>query len=115
MQELLKQSERTEKAADETPPDNSHGQQEARNVKAELETRRCDDCLQGSYGAGKGRRRTGVAVEPRHAQAFPLSLVELARQKIVQPGIGHEKGKRLDELAPDGLPQVTCPLLGNVN
>ena len=51
--------------------------------------------LKRPNGAGPGRRRTGVAVQPRHADGFPRPLIQSALEKIRQVQVGQQGRPRL--------------------
>ena len=49
-----------------------------------------------TWGAGPGRRRTGVAVQPRHADGLPRPLIQSAFEKVRQVQVGQQRRARLN-------------------
>ena len=47
-------------------------------------------------GTGAGRRRTGVAVQPRHTDGLPRALIQSALEEIRQMQVGQQRRSRLD-------------------
>mgnify|MGYP000868360941 CR=1 FL=1 len=76
-------------------------QQAQRNEKAcdivgEAELGRPHHRLKRPDGAGPGRRRTGVAVQPRHADGLPRPLIQSALEKVRQMQVGQQRRPRLN-------------------
>ena len=49
------------------------------------------DRLKRPDGAGPGGRRTGVAVQPRHADGLPCPLIQPALEKVGQVQVGQQR------------------------
>ena len=96
MQQLLKPAEGTEKAADKAPQQNAQQNEKACDIIGEAELRRAHHCLKRSDGAGTGRRRAGVAVQPRHADGLSRALIQSALEEIRQMQVGQQRRSRLD-------------------
>ena len=70
MEQLLKPPEGAQKPAHRPPQQAAEEEQDSHDIVGHLVFRRADDRLQRSNGAGARRRRTGVAVESGHTEAF---------------------------------------------
>lgn len=99
VQQLLEPAERAQKAADEAAEQYAEEDQEAGDVVGEAEARRADHGLEGTDRAGTGRRRAGIAVEPRNAGDLALPLVDAACPKIRQVEVREQRRHRLDAAA----------------
>ena len=84
MQQLLKPAEGTEEAADKTPQQHAQQNEKACDIVGEAELGRAHHCLKRPDRAGPGRCRTGVAVQPRHADSLPRPLIQSALEKVRQ-------------------------------
>ena len=99
MQQLLKPAERAQEAADEAAEQYAEEDQKAGDVVGEAEARRTDHGLEGTDRAGAGRRRAGIAVEPRNAGDLALPLVDAARPEIRQVEVREQRRRCLDTAA----------------
>ena len=84
MQQLLKPAEGTEEAADKASQQDSQQNEETCDIIGKAELGRPHHRLKRPDGAGPGRRRTGVAVQPRHADGLPRPLIQSALEKVRQ-------------------------------
>ena len=102
MQQLLKPAERAEEAADEAAQQHAKQDEDAGDVIGKLEFGRADDSLKRADGARARRSRTGVAVQPRHADGLARAAVELAFEKVRQVEIGQKCRTGLHQTASAG-------------
>ena len=96
MQKLLQPTERAEKTADKAPQQHAQQNEEACDIVGEAELGRPHHRLKRPNGAGPGRRRTGVAVQPRHADGLPRPLIQSALEKVRQMQVGQQRCPRLN-------------------
>ena len=96
MQQLLKPAEGTEEAADKAPQQHAQQNEKACDIVGEAEPGRPHHSLKRPNGAGPGRRRTGVAVQPRHAGGLPRPLIQSALEKVRQVQVGQQRRPRLN-------------------
>ena len=96
VQQLLKPAEGTEEAADKAPQQHAQQNEEACDIVGEAELGRPHHRLKRPDGAGPGRRRTGVAVQPRHADGLPRPLIQSALEKVRQMQVGQQRRPRLN-------------------
>ena len=96
MQQLLKPAEGTEEAADKAPQQDSQQNEETCDIIGEAELGRAHHRLKRPDGAGSGGRRTGVAVQPRHADGLPRPLIQSALEKVRQMQVGQQRRPRLN-------------------
>ena len=88
MQQLLKPAEGTQKAADKAPQQHAQQNEEACDIIREAELGRPHHRLKRPDGTGAGGRRAGIAVQSRHADGFPRSLIQSALEKVRQVQVG---------------------------
>ena len=88
MQQLLKPAEGTQEAADEAPQQHAQQNEKACDIIGEAELGGPHHRLKRPDGAGPGRRRTGVAVQPRHADGLARALIQAALEKVRQVQVG---------------------------
>ena len=88
MEQFLDQSEGTQKTADKASQQYAQQNQNSCDIIGKAEFRRAYHRLKGPDGTGAGGCRTGIAVEPRHADGLPRALVQPALKKIRQMQIG---------------------------
>ena len=96
MQQLLKPAEGTEEAADKAPQQHAQQNEKACDIIGEAELGRAHHCLKRPDGAGSGGRRTGVAVQPRHADGFPSALIQSSLEEVRQVQVGQQRRPRLN-------------------
>ena len=96
MQQLLKPTEGAQKAADKASQQNAKQNEESCDIIGKAELGRPHHRLKRPDGAGPGRRRTGVAVQPRHADGLPRPLIQSALEKVRQMQIGQQRRPRLN-------------------
>ena len=96
VQQLLKPAEGAQKTADEASQQDSQQNEETCDIVGEAELGRPHHRLKRPDGAGPGRRRTGVAVQPRHADGLPRPLIQSALEKVRQMQVGQQRRPRLN-------------------
>ena len=96
MQQLLKPAEGTEEATDKASQQDSQQNEKACDIIGEAELGRAHHRLKRSDGAGPGGRRTGVAVQPRHADGFPSALIQSSLEEVRQMQVGQQRRPRLN-------------------
>ena len=96
MQQLLKPAEGTEEAADKAPQQHAQQNEKACDIIGEAELGRAHHRLKRPDGTGSGGRRTGVAVQPRHADSLPRPLIQSALEEIRQMQVGQQRRTRLN-------------------
>ena len=96
VQQLLKPAKGAQKAADEAPQQNAQQNEKACDIIGEAKLRRAHHCLKRPDGAGPGRRRAGVAVEPRHADGLSRALIQSALEEVRQMQVGQQRRSCLD-------------------
>ena len=96
VQQLLKPAEGTEEAADKAPQQHAQQNEKACDIIGEAELGRPHHRLKRPDGASPGRRRTGVAVQPGHADGLPRPLIQSALEKVRQMQVGQQRRPRLD-------------------
>ena len=67
--------------------------------RGEAEARRADHGLKCTDRAGAGRRRAGIAVEPRNADDLALPLVDAPRPEVRQVEVREQGRRPLDPAA----------------
>ncbi len=96
MQQLLKPAEGTEEAADKAPKQHAQQDEKACDIIGEAELGRAHHRLKRPDGTGSGGRRTGVAVQPRHADGFPSALIQSSLEEVRQVQVGQQRRTRLN-------------------
>ena len=96
MQQLLKPAEGTEEAADKASQQDSQQNEKACDIIGEAELGRPHHRLKRPDGTGSGGRRTGVAVQPRHADGFPSALIQSSLEEVRQVQVGQQRRTRLN-------------------
>ena len=96
MQQLLKPAKGTEEAADKAPQQHAQQNEKACDIIGEAEPGRPHYRLKRPDGTGSGGRRTGVAVQPRHADGLPRPLIQSALEKVRQMQVGQQRRPRLN-------------------
>ena len=96
MQQLLKPAKGTEEAADKAPQQHAQQNEKACDIIGEAELGRPHYRLKRPDGTGSGGRRTGVAVQPRHADSLPRPLIQSALEEIRQMQVGQQRRARLN-------------------
>ena len=101
MDQLLQQAERAQPTADCPAKQYPEGKEQSCHIETERKLSGTVHSLQSADGAGKARRRTGVAVESRIAELFPFSRIDSAAFKIQKMRVGTAKGDELEQLSFD--------------
>ena len=96
MQQLLKPAEGTQKTTDKASQQDSQQNEKACDIIGEAELGRPHHRLKRPDGAGSGGRRTGVAVQPRHADGFPSALIQSSFEEVRQVQVGQQRRTRLN-------------------
>ena len=96
MQQLLKPAEGTEEAADKAPQQHAQQNEKACDIIGEAELGRPHHRLKCPDRTGSGGRRTGVAVQPRHADGFPSALIQSSLEEVRQVQVGQQRRTRLN-------------------
>ena len=91
MQQILKPSKRTEKAADKSSEQNPQQDKEAGDVVGELEFRGTDYSLEGSNRTGACGSWAGVTVQSGYTYGFYPSLIKLPFKQIRNMKIGQQR------------------------
>ena len=97
MQQLLKPSERTQKAADKAAEQHTEQNEKSRDVVGKAEFRRSHHCLKRADRTGTRCRRAGITIEPRYTNSLSFPLINSALQEIRQMKVGQQCRSRLEQ------------------
>ena len=96
MQQFLKPAEGAQKTADKASKQDSEQNEKACDIIGKAEPGRTHYRLKRPDRTSAGRRRTGVAVQPRHTYGFPCALIQSAFEKVRQMQVGQQRRPRLN-------------------
>ena len=88
MQQFLKPAEGTEEAAYKAPQQYTQQNKKTCDIIGKAELGRTHHRLKRPDGARPGRRRTGIAVQPWHADGLPRALIQSSLSEVRQMQVG---------------------------
>lgn len=99
MEQILDQTERTEKAAYESSDQSSDEDQKSNDIVSHLEIPAADYRLDGTDRTGTDGTWAGIAVQTRNAYIFELSGIDLSGEKSSYMTVGEKRPESLNRVA----------------
>ena len=95
MKQILKPSERAQKATYESSEDYPESYKKSGYIVGKFKPGRSDYRLKRADGAGTCGSRTGVAVQSRNTYGFRIALIDFSFEKIGKMDVGKQRGSSL--------------------
>lgn len=99
VEQILDQTERTEKAAYESSDQGADKDQKSNDIVSHLEIPAADYRLDRTYRTGTDCARAGIAVQTRNAYIFELSGIDLSGEKSGYMTVCKKRPESLDRVA----------------
>ena len=100
MQQFLNEPERAQKGAYGTSQERAEKQQYSQHVQRQRRGKTAQRRLQRSQRAGRDRPGATVAIQPRHAEFFAVSPVDVSLEKTADVGVVKHRRQHLDDTPP---------------